>query len=96
MQPLRYIRTERLTVATVSAVFVNTATLPNLQTKVISVIGNVAFHVLITPGNQVAATTNSPYFSANDMFLIPVPAGAEISILGAAGGSVWVSEVVRS
>ena len=76
--------TEKLAVTNVASV---QAVSTNLG--VYRLIGDVAFHVK----QSAAATTSDSYVPANTEFLMAIPDGETINILGSAAGNVWVSKV---
>ncbi len=92
---LTYIQTEKLTVSTGAPA---NSTIANAARPILlAVSSDVAFHALIDLSTaSPAADTNAPYFPTGNVYVFTLPAGAEISIRGAAAGSAWVSEVTQS
>lgn len=92
MDVFAYLRTEKLTVATAGAA--NSLITNDLRPILLAVVATVPVHVVTgLSADSPTATTDDAYLPAGDIHYIPLPAGSEVSLLGAGSGSAWVSEI---
>lgn len=87
---------DKLSVATSAAA--NSTIKPTTQPLTLAVIGSVAFHVKIgaTSPTPPAAADTDFYYPAGTIFYFDIPVGQELSVRGAATGSVYVQRALQA